>query len=184
MPRIETITRTLYTFDELSDTAKQKAVEQLSDINVDHVWWEGVYEDANQVGITITSFDLDRSRHACADIDNTLFTTREILDQHGPDCETYKTAKTFNDAVQPLINKLEKAEDINNRYYGNPHTGKLPLRELTEQIRDLKDTFKRDITEDYSIILQKEYEYLIIKEAIIETIEADGYEFLEDGTPA
>ena len=45
----------------------------------------------------------------------------------------------------------------------------------------LDDEFRVSILEDYRIMLQKQYEYLCSEEAIIETIEANDYEFTEDG---
>lgn len=42
---MKTKTITLYSFDELSDKAKQKAIENLYDLNVDYEWWENTYDD-------------------------------------------------------------------------------------------------------------------------------------------
>lgn len=41
---MRTIETTLYQFDELSDEAKAKALDQCRDWSVDHHWWEFVYE--------------------------------------------------------------------------------------------------------------------------------------------
>jgi type I restriction-modification system DNA methylase subunit len=51
--RTETTTRTLYTFDELSETAKEKALEVYRDINLNFDWWDGTYEDAKNIGLKI-----------------------------------------------------------------------------------------------------------------------------------
>lgn len=58
MPR--TIRKKIYKFEELSDKAKQKVIEDNYCWNVEHNWWEFVYEDAAQLGIKITGFDLGR----------------------------------------------------------------------------------------------------------------------------
>ena len=42
---MKTIETTVYTFDELSDSAKQKALDADRDRDVDHNWWEWTYED-------------------------------------------------------------------------------------------------------------------------------------------
>ncbi len=47
--------------------------------------------------------------------------------------------------------------------------------------RNQKIAFLNSLIEDYSIILQKESEYLMSNEAIIETIEANEYEFKANG---
>lgn len=149
----------VYPFGELSETAKEKAVEKLSDINVDYEWWESTFEDAGNVGIKITSFDTGRGNYCKGDIDDAVDTARGILKEHGDKCETWQTAKDFHDAV---------AKD----------------GEETADFEELCSEFKYSILEDYRIILQKEYEYLTGEEAIIETIEANEYEFTEDGTIA
>jgi hypothetical protein len=46
---------------------------------------------------------------------------------------------------------------------------------------DIDANFLRSLLEDYRIMLQKEYEYLTSEETIIETIEANEYEFTEKG---
>ena len=85
----------VYTFDELSPAAQDKALDECRYFQVDGEWWGSVYEDAARVGITITSFDLDRNRHACGTIPDCYETACLIRDNHGPGCETYKTAVEF-----------------------------------------------------------------------------------------
>lgn len=50
----------VYAFDELSDEAKDKAINKLYDINVGYEWWDSIYEDARNIGLEIESFDIDR----------------------------------------------------------------------------------------------------------------------------
>jgi hypothetical protein len=59
------ITKTinLYSFDELSTEAQNKAIENLSDINVDHEWWDFVYTDF----ITIAEYfgiEIEKNRNS------------------------------------------------------------------------------------------------------------------------
>jgi hypothetical protein len=178
--RTETITRNLYTFDELSDRAKENAINNLSDINVDYNWWESVYEDANQVGITILHFNLDRNRHAKTTICNPDETAELILENHGIDCETYKTAKRFLDEYKPLSVKRDKCDDIYSRNKWRKCVQDT-LNNLESKMEDLKEDFKKSITEDYTRILQKEFEYLQSEEAIKETILSNEYEFTTEG---
>ena len=58
---MRTINVNLYQFDELSDVAKQEAITELYDINIDHNWWKFIYEDAKTVGLLITGFDVQSS---------------------------------------------------------------------------------------------------------------------------
>lgn len=46
MPRQDTKTATVFTYAELSDTAKAKARDGYREGNLDYDWWDSVYEDA------------------------------------------------------------------------------------------------------------------------------------------
>jgi hypothetical protein len=144
----------VYLFDELSDEAKEKAIEGLADINIDHEWWDCTYEDAANVGIKLTEFDIGRGNYCRGEfIDSAEDVAAEIIKGHGESCETHKTATEF-------LNHI--TEDENER-------------------AELNNEFAYSILEDYRIILQKEYEYLTSEDMIIETIKANEYEFTEDG---
>ena len=56
----------------------------------------------------------------------------------------------------------------------------MPLH-IEHGLQALEAEFLKSILEDYSIILQKEYEYLTSREAVEETIEANDYHFTENG---
>src|SRR3990167_1190316 len=160
---MKTITVNLYSFNELSKEAKEKALQNLIDINVDYNWWESTYEDAANIGLKITSFGLDRDSHAKGEF--SIYPTEaanKILSEHGENCETYKTAKNYLEEIKVID---ETTED-----------------EGQEELTDIQEEFLKSLLEDYSIILQKEYEYLTSEKALIETIEANDYTFEADGT--
>jgi len=169
------ITTTVYTFEELSDEAKENAVSRLRDINVDHEWWDCTYDDAARIGLKITGFDCGRgnsitgefteSADECADI---------ILADHGPDCDTFKTATDYMARRSELVSRF--SDGINTEIVAEDNE-----YDFDEECDELDRDFKRSILEDYLSILRKEYEYLTGDEAIIETIRANGYEFTEDG---
>ena len=154
--RIKRTETKVYPFDELSDEAKEKAIGGLRDINVDNEWWDSIYEDAKNVGIKITEFDIGRGNYCRGTVDDAIDTARAILKEHGDSCETWQTAKDFHDAV------AKDGED-------------------TADFENLCLEFKYSLLEDYRIMLQKEYEYLSSEDAIVEAIEANEYEFTEDG---
>lgn len=169
---MKTKTINIYSFNELSEEAKQKAIEEFYDINVCFNWWESTYEDAKNIGIKINSFDLERNRHAKGDF---LYSACEvaanILKEHGENCETYKTAETFIEEWQPIFND-----------YMNEESEYFESRESEGKLQDIESDFLESLLEDYAMILEKDFQYLMSKEAIIETIEANEYEFYEDGT--
>jgi len=168
---MKTIKINLYKFSELSEESQQKVIEKYYDINVDPDWWQFTYEDAANIGLKITGFGLDRDRHATGEL---LLATNEvcqnILNNHGEECKTYKTAKETMEIWQPVFNAY--MDETNPKYES---------REAENELQEIEDEFTKSLLEDYSIMLQKESEYLQSKEAIIETIEANEYTFEADG---
>jgi hypothetical protein len=155
----------LYEFAELTPEIQQKVIENKYDINVDFEWWESIYEDAANIGLKITGFDIDRASYYKGQfINNATETAENIINEHGENCETYKTAKLFLEELNFLTLKYVNIEDC-------------PENEIEE----IEDYFCNSILEDYRIILQNEYEYLTSEKAIIETIKANEYLFTIDG---
>lgn len=147
--RTETITIKYLKFSELTEESKDKAVQTLWSINIDHEWWDGTFDDAKTVGCEITEFDTDRGNSIDFSCDNAVDTAELIMKHHGKSCDTFKLAKEF--------------------FYGEEKTEE----NCTE--------FVRALGEEFLIQLRREYEYLTSEESIIETIEANEYEFTEDG---
>jgi hypothetical protein len=156
---------TTYSFDELSQDAQQTAISDLQDINVDYDWWESVYEDAENIGAKITSFDMDRYCNM-EFIDSAISIAEKIVQEHGEMCDTYKTAVKYLTDYDKLVSEQEQFEYLD---------------EYEEEIEGLDNEFKKSIEEDYRILLSKEYDYLTSKEAIVESIKANDYEFLSTG---
>ena len=160
-----------YTFDELSDDAKAKAISRLSHINVDYDWWESTYDDAEEIGLKIKGFSLDRRRHAIGEFTlSAAEVMANIFANHDEECETYKTAKAFEAEWQPLFD--DYMDDLSDKYES---------QEAEDDLSDMEANFLDSLLEDYAIMLQKEYEYQTSEEAIIETIVANEYEFTEEG---
>jgi len=158
----------LYQFSELSDEAKEKAIEKFRDINVDYNWWDMTYEDAKNVNFNILEFDLDRRCFVKGQFIVSAPDTAELIKvSHGNECETFDTAKEFLTELNELTSKEANIEDVNE-----------------DDIEELENEFLQSLCEDYRIILTKEYEYLTSEEAIIGTIEANEYDFDEDGNLA
>jgi hypothetical protein len=161
---MKTIEIKLYKFSELSEEAKERVLIDHYDINLFPEWWDSVYDDAAQIGLRITGFDLDYKSITGEFIESAPETAEAILTNHGQMCETYKTAKTFLNDLDALTGKYPNIEDCPE-----------------DEIESLEDDFLHSILGDYRIILKNEYDYLTGKEAIIETIEANEYDFTEDG---
>jgi myo-inositol catabolism protein IolC len=166
-----TIRTKIYKFDELSNDAKKKAIEQFYDINVMDEWWQYTYEDAEQIGLKINEFDIDRA--SCCKGEFMLAANevaQNILNNHGEVCETYKTATAFMEQWQPVFSA-----------YMDETSDKYESRESENELQDIEDEFLKCLCEDYLVILRNEYEYQTSESAIIESIEANEYEFTKDG---
>jgi len=165
----------VYRFAELSDEAKETAIERMADINVDYEWWDGEYEDAAQIGLKITEFDLDRNRHCKGCFaEDAEDTANKIIAQHGASCTTHETATQYIKERAELVKKYSDGVNTNIVHEDNDF-------EFDAECDELDAEFLKSILEDYSIILQKQYEHLMSETAILETIEANDYEFTVDG---
>lgn len=146
----------VYPFDELTDEGKAKAVDNLRDINADYDWWDAIYEDARTIGLTITEFDIYHREINGELTEGANATAKLILDNHGESTPTYKLAQDWF---------ADKRKDY-----------------MTSQGElDLAAMFQRDLLNRYLNNLTDDYHYLQTDEAVIETIEANEYEFTADG---
>lgn len=172
---MRTVTKNIYEFSELSEPAKQKAVQNHSDINTNDSWWDSIYSDAKEIGLKIESFDLDRSRHATGELINShLEVISAIKENHGDVCDTYKLAIEYDRKWIELVSKHSDGTTLDK-------VTEEQESDFDQEADELEFEFEKELLECYSIILQKEYEYLYSEEAIIETIEANEYEFDEQG---
>lgn len=168
--RIVTTSTDVYKFDELDEKAKQKAIEWFLSDYPDHEWWDCTYEDAKTIGLALKSFDLDRNRHATGKFINDAETcAKAVIENHGEQCETYKTAKAFLLSMDSLNTEYPEKEEGENaaQYEGEKE--------------DLEDEFLKSLLEDYAMLLQKEYEYLCSEEHALDMIQNNNYEFTKEG---
>jgi len=175
---MRTIETVVYKFDELSDGAKQKAIEKNLYLNVDDFWWGNTYEDAESIGLKISEFDLGRACYAKGDFYGpSLDVAKRIIEEHGEHCGTYQTAKNYLAEYHRLV--VDQCQEDADRLYSE-FAIEIDLS-WDIDTEDIDNEFLRSLCEDYRIILQNEYEYLISEEAIIETITANEYEFTAEG---
>ena len=160
-----------YKFDELSPEAQEKAIEKLWDCNVEFGdWWNYTYEDAENVGLKITDFDLDYHTIHGEFTDSADYTASKIMENHGMTCETYLTARGYIQERDQFLKTAERDE-----------YGELATYKLEHELEDIEKDFLSSLLEDYRMMLNKEYDYLTGREAIIETIQENEWEFTENG---
>ena len=165
---MKTIELKLYKFEELTEEMQEKAMEKYWDFNVDYDWWDCTYMDAENVGLKISGFDIDRGSYCNIDfIEDAEYTANEIIEEHGPDCETYRDSENF----------LKEFEVLNDKF----NDEFLDDYEVDDEIENLKDEYLHSLSENYRIMLQKEYEYLTSEDAIRESLIINDYDFTENG---
>jgi len=175
---MKTIVKTyqVFEFSELSEDAKQKALENNYDVNVDSDWWDCTYEDAENICLKITGFDIDRGNYCkCNFTESAEETANLIIENHGQNCETYKDAEKYLENRAELVKKY--SDGINTDIVAEDNE-----YDFDNDCDELDSEFLKTISEDYLSMLRKEYEYLTSEESIIETIEANDWTFLADGT--
>jgi len=156
---MKTIKIKLYDFKELPEDIQEKVINNLSDINVDYDWWDFIYQDAKDIGLEISSFDIYQKEIDGELIDSIDGIIKAIMKNHGKETDTYKLAEKY----QAMYEK--QGQDISDDLDEEWHID-----------------FRHDLLECYLSMLEKECEYLESREAIIETIEANEYTFEADGT--
>lgn len=180
MPITKTIT--LYSFDELSEQAQDKAIESLSDVNVDHDWWDCICQDAANIGLRIKEFDLYRNTIKGDLTEYSLDVCKSI--RINQDCDTFKTGANYHKAYIAAFMEWHGTQTQQS----DPSTSHWkPVDWLAEfKYQDEAQEIEADLTkallEDYMIILKKEYDWLTSREEIVSTIKANEYFFKEDGT--
>jgi len=197
--RVDVVETKVYKFDELSDEAKQSAIESMQDINVDHEWWEFVEEDAKAIGLLMG-----------IEIDNIYFSGFSSKGDGACFEGSYEYKKNSVAAVKEYAPTDEELHRIVNELLSLQkkcffqirarvkHSGHYSHRFCTDFSVDFEsyvtgnDYYDQEIESDIIEVLrdymhwiykrlEAEYWYLVSDEAIKETIEANEYEFTVDG---
>jgi len=186
----------VYKYEELSDDAKQTALEKLSDINVDHEWWYD-YEDKKEIA-KLMGIDIDniyfsgfssQGDGACfeGNYEYKKNSIKAVIDYAPQDVELHRIVKALQAVQKTAFYGITASVKHSGHYYHKYCTdisvdmpeniGQAKFSEIEdatiELLRDYMDWIYRQ--------LQSEYDYQTSEEAILETIEANEYEFTEDG---
>jgi hypothetical protein len=168
---MKTITTTVYTFDELSDEAKEKARDWYRRVSFgDSFAGDNIVGDAIQVGLKIRSLDGHRNNEG-EFLASAEETAHKIEENHGQSCETFIDAKAYLADRDNVINGAEKDDEGN---FADEYN-------LDRKLDALDRDFLRVLLEDYRIMLNKEIEYQSSAEYIDENVSANEYTFTETG---
>jgi len=170
--------KAVYKYSDLTEEQKNRVIDKWLETGPMDDWYDSVYEDAEQAGLKITGFDIERGNYCNGHfITSAIDCATAITDNHGEQCETYKTAKAFLDTTGPMIelrdNFADDDDTTQEEYDG--------FDANTEKIEELEEEFLKSILEDYRIMLQRDYEYQTSREYIEEMIQANDYDFDDKG---
>ena len=173
---MKTIEINAYQFKELDETTKQKVIEDNLYINVEHDWWDCTYETFEEVGVKIEGFDIYRGECTIQFYLDYTEVASKIIDTFGESTPISITCNNFIKDRDALVKKYGEGNEIDGYSVKDEF-----YDEFDEEEADLAHEFERELSVEILKWLRDEYEYLTSEEAIIETIEANEYEFTKEG---
>lgn len=185
----------VYPFSELSEEAQEKALESLSDINASHDWYEYTLEEWKE--------KLSAAGFESADIQFSGFWSQgdgACFDARVDVEKALNTILFCNKTIDPKMStwlRLAELERLSARiekighHYVHENARRLYLRDDMDEkqarlagidaLEACLEELRLDFCQAIYSALEEEYEYLTSREKIVETIEANEYEFTEDG---
>ena len=194
--RTESIT--IYKFDELSEKAKEKAIEWYRSDGFNYEWWDAVYEDAKEIGkimgITIERIFFSgfwsQGDGACFEgsYKYEVGSVKNLKAYAPQDKMLHQIAIDLSKAQQPAFYKLFAIIKQQGTYLHEMSTV-VETHDMDEICAyDVVERLSEDITEALRDFmrwiyrsLKKEYEWLSGNEQITETIRRNAYEFTING---
>ena len=176
------MTTMVYSFNELSEAAQERALNAFRDINVEFNWWEGSYYTIRAAG-NLLGLDIDRIH-----FDAYLYCIFDANYEYARGA--VKAVKAEFPYATDLHEVARKLQALQRRHFYSLSCAVTEGRSMNryECFRfgeDYECEELGDIIDDFAhwaqILLRDEYKYLTSDEAVKETIEANGYEFTEGG---
>jgi len=198
--RTETTTRTLYTFDELSEQAQEKARDWYRNASADDSFWsECVIDDAKQAA-ALLGIDIDRAYFSgfWSQGDGACFEGRYKYRKDWKKALAAEYGGATRKALLEIGAELQAAQKPvfytgTAETYQHYHSACMRITaDAAERFsNDARDDFEENITDALRSFadwvyrqLESEYDYQNSAEAIDETIRANEYEFTENGAIA
>ena len=176
------MTTMVYSFNELSEEAQERALNAFRCINVEYDWWDGAYDTictaGRLLGLDIGDIHFDTDSYCIfnADYEYVRGAAKAVKAEFPQNTDLHKIASELQALQKRHFYSLSCAVTkgrTTNRYscfrFGEDYE--------CEDLGDIIDDFAHWAR----ILLRDEYEYLTSDDAVKETIEANGYEFTEAG---
>jgi hypothetical protein len=186
---MQTLTIRTYSFDELPEEAKEKAVQTLSDINVDYEWYDYIFEEWTGILEAKGYKDIEINFSGFwSQGDGASFTAKV-------DIAKWLKAHKLANKYRKLFNIAEEVQfsiiRLTHHYY-HSHTidtyeeGLYYLPEETgnqgDAVLELLQQEARELSDAIYSELEKGYDYLRSQEQIEETIRANDFQFTAKGS--
>lgn len=190
------VTKTVYKFNELSEDAQKKAIESFRTFNVDDInWYEFVYEafiermkekgfNLSDDNISFTGFwsQGDGASFVCDDIDIEKL-SKFIDKENNTDLGKYiRFLDNYSITVYRTDTHYCHYNTVSVHYDCSDMSGYNLVTEKFDTFYDRVLELVKDECKKLYEFLENEYNYKTSDEAIKESIEANEYEFDEDGT--
>lgn len=168
---MKTQTINTYSFNELSEDAKNIVLRKYAELGTSDNWYEDSYYMAEQLGVRITGFDLDRGQKINGEfIWSEIEVAEKIESEYPSDSRINILASNF---LKERLNICDSHKFID----GAP----INEDELESELNELEFQFQKDILHQFWIFLRDEYEYLFSDEYLAEYFENNEYQFTENG---
>lgn len=177
----------IWKFNELDRWAQERAIKLFWSLNVDHDWWDHIYDDAANIGLKITEYDTYRDTISGELTEYLLDSCKLIRKNHDKDCETFKTAKAYLDEYIAVFVKWREAKQSSgdqDDFKNWKPADFLAEFKQTDEAEEVEKEYQKALLEDYLVLLRKEYDYQTSAEAVKESIIANEYLFTGDGERA
>ncbi len=185
---------TTYSFEELSDKAKEAARDEYRIHNLDYKWWDSVYDDAwcigYRMGINITDMWFSGF---CSQGNGACFTGRYTFkkgaiksikdyapndtDLHDIVTKLFKIARRCKYSVSVKIETSGRYSHSGTMGISNDYISDVDYIVMEEALRDTIRLFADWIYTQ----LEKEYDYLNSNEVVDKSLINNEYDFLENG---
>lgn len=195
---METVEIKVFTFEELSDDAKQKAIEdtQNSEGYLDYEWYDGVFEDATTIA-ALMGIDIDKIYFSgfWSQGDGACFegeyrykkgSVKAVKEYAPADTELHRIVTELYELQRKNFFQLT----ANVTHYGNYYherSNRISIDTLNSDryISDDTDEALTELLRDYMLWIYKkletDHDYLMSDESVKEYLIANGYEFTADG---
>jgi len=193
---MRTLETQVFKFDELSDDAKQYALEKLWDLNVDYDWWDFLFDDVASIA-EMFGLDLSNRKPGQPTIyfsgfssqgDGACFEGRysyqkgglkAVMDYAPKDEELHRIVRDLQNLQRRNFYKVT-LRTFHRGHYNHSGCMQVDVEDCVVGEDDFIQVM-RDFADWIYSRLEEEYDYLTSEDLILESIHANEYEFTEEG---